>query len=66
MPNLLPESPENFRPRYPTLTHQIVKKATHEEEELHRKREELASVRAVLAERELELAAQRVDGGIGR
>jgi hypothetical protein len=35
---------------------QIVKKLTPEEEELLRKREELASVRAALAERELELA----------
>jgi hypothetical protein len=38
---------------------QIVKKLTPEEEELLRKREELASVRAVLAERELELADLR-------
>ena len=35
---------------------EIVRKQTPEEEELLRKREELASVRAALAERELELA----------
>jgi len=34
----------------------IIRKLTPEEEELHRKREELAAVRATLAERELELA----------
>ncbi len=38
---------------------EIVRKLTPEEEELLRKREELASVRAVLAERELELADLR-------
>ena len=38
---------------------EIVRKLTPEEEELLRKREELASVRAALAERELELADLR-------
>jgi hypothetical protein len=37
------------------MSREIVKKLTPEEEELLRKREELASVRAALAERELEL-----------
>lgn len=39
---------------------EIVKKLTPEEEELLLKREELASVRAILAERELELADLRI------
>jgi hypothetical protein len=38
------------------MPNEIVRKRTPEEEELLRKREELASVRAALAERELELA----------
>jgi hypothetical protein len=38
---------------------EIVRQLTPEEEELHRKREELASIRATLAERELELADLR-------
>ena len=38
---------------------EIVRKLTPEEEELLRKREELTSVRAALAERELELADLR-------
>jgi hypothetical protein len=42
------------------MTLEIVRKLTPEEEELLRKREELASVRAALAERELELADFRV------
>src|SRR5258707_10967220 len=41
------------------MSGQIVKKLTPEEEELLRKREELASVRAALAERDLELADLR-------
>src|ERR1039458_755071 len=38
------------------MSREIIRKLTPEEEELLRKREELASVRAALAERELELA----------
>ena len=41
------------------MASEIVRKLTPEEEELLRKREELTSVRAVLAERELELADLR-------
>ena len=41
------------------MSSEIVKKLTPEEEELLLKREELASVRAALAERELELADLR-------
>lgn len=41
------------------MAREIVRKLTPEEEELLRKREELASVRAALAERELELADLR-------
>ena len=39
-----------------TMSREIVRKLTPEEEELHRKREELAGVRGTLAKRELELA----------
>ncbi len=41
------------------MSGEIVRKLTPEEDELLRKREELASVRAALAERELELADLR-------
>ena len=41
------------------MSREIVKKLTPEEEELLRKREELAGVRGALAERELELADLR-------
>ena len=37
------------------MSTQITRRLKPEEEELHRKREELAAIRAVLAERELEL-----------
>lgn len=40
----------------PNMPLDIVRKPTPEEEELLRKREELATIRAALAERELELA----------
>ena len=43
-----------------TVSSEIVRKLTPEEDELLRKREELAGVRAALAERELELADLRV------
>ena len=42
-----------------TMSSEIVRQLTPEEEELHRKREELTAVRAALAERELELADLR-------
>jgi hypothetical protein len=41
------------------MSSEIVRQLTPEEEELHRKREELASIRGTLAERELELADLR-------